>query len=83
MPTLTAGLSLNKETLEEHLSTMTEDQGREAYLAYGNVAETIQSIRFIGRVTGVSEKAIAHATRMVRRGAAAIGCIARSRALSG
>jgi hypothetical protein len=76
------GLRLTRETLERHLSTMTVEHGRQAYLAYGNLTDTIQTLRVLARGHGASEKAIAHAVRAVRRGAAEIGRLPMSRALS-
>ena len=78
----TNGLPLTRETLEQHLNTMTVEQGRQAYLAYGNLTETIQTLRVLARGHGASEKALAHAVKTVRRGATEIGRIPMSRALS-
>ena len=78
----TIALRLTRETLEQHLGTMTVEQGRQAYLAYGNATETIQTLRVLARGHGASEKALAHAIKAVRRGAAEIGRISMSRALS-
>ncbi len=78
----TIALRLTRETLEQHLGTMTVGQGRQAYLAYGNVTDTIQTLRVLARGHGASEKALAHAIKAVRRGAAEIGRISMSRALS-
>jgi hypothetical protein len=78
----TNGLRLTREALEHHLTTMTVEQGRQAYLAYGTVIDTIQSLRVLARGHGASEKALAHAIKAVRRGAAEIGRIPMSRALS-
>ena len=78
----TIALRLTRETLERHLGTMTVEQGRQAYLAYGNLTETIQTLRGLARGHGASEKALAHAVKAVRRGATEIGRIAMSRALS-
>jgi hypothetical protein len=78
----TNGLLLTRETLEQHLNTMTVEQGRQAYLAYGNLTDTIQTLRVLARGHGTSEKALAHAIKAVRRGAAEIGQIPMSRALS-
>jgi len=75
-------LRLTRETLEQHLNTMTVEQGQQAYLAYGKLTDTIQSLRVLARGHGASEKALAHAVRAVRRGAAEIGRIPMSRALS-
>jgi len=77
-----AGLRLTRETIEEHLNTMTVDHGRQAYLAYGNLTDTIQTLRVLARGHGASERALAHAIKAVRRGAAEIGRIPMSRALS-
>lgn len=76
------GLRLTRETLELYLNTMTVEHGRQAYLAYGNLTDTIQTLRVLARGHGASEKALAHAVRAVRRGAAEIGRIPMSRALS-
>ena len=78
----TNGLPLTRETLDQHLNTMTVEQGRQAYLAYGNLTDAIQTLRVLARGHGASEKALAHAVRAVRRGAAEIGRIPMSRALS-
>ena len=78
----TNGLPLTRETLEQHLNTMTVEQGRQAYLAYGNLTDAIQTLRVLAREHGASEKALAHAVRAVRRGATEIGRIPMSRALS-
>lgn len=78
----TNGLPLTRETLERHLNTMTIEQGRQAYLAYGNLTDTIQTLRVLARGHGASEKALAHAIKAVRRGAAEIGRIPMPRALS-
>ena len=78
----TNGLPLTRETLDQHLNTMTVEQGRQAYLAYGNLTDTIQTLRVLARGHGASEKALAHAVQVVRRGAAEIGRIPMSRALS-
>lgn len=78
----TCGLRLTRETLEQHLSTMTVDQGRRAYLAYGNLADTVETLRALARGHGASDKALAHAINAVRRGAAEIGRIPMSHALS-
>ena len=78
----TNGLPLTRETLEQHLDTMTVEQGRQAYLAYGNLTETIQTLRVLARGHGASEKALAHAVKAVRRGATEIGRIPMPRALS-
>ncbi len=80
--TQTIGLRLTRETLELYLDTMTVEHGRQAYLAYGNLTDTIQTLRVLARGHGASEKALAHAVRAVRRGAAEIGRIPMSRALS-
>ena len=77
-----AGLRLTRDTIEEHLNTMTVDHGRQAYLAYGNLTDTIQTLRGLARGHGASERALAHAIKAVRRGAAEIGRIPMSRALS-
>jgi hypothetical protein len=76
------GLPLTRETLEHHLDTMTVEQGRQAYLAYGNLTDTIQTLRVLARGHGASEKALANAIKAVRRGAAEIGRSPMSRALS-
>ena len=78
----TNGLRLTRETLEQHLNTMTVEQGQQAYLAYGNLTDTVQTLRVLARGHGASEKALAHAIKAVRRGAAEIGRISMSRALS-
>ena len=78
----TIALRLTRETLEQHLGTMTVEQGRQAYLAYGNLTDTIQTLRVLARGHGASEKALAHAIKAVRRGAAEIGRIPMPRALS-
>ncbi len=78
----TNGLRLTRETLEQHLNTMTVEQGQQAYLAYGNLTDTIQTLRVLARGHGASEKALAHAIKAVRRGAAEIGRIPMPRALS-
>ena len=78
----TNGLPLTRETLERHLNTMTVEQGRLAYLAYGNLMDAIQTLRVLARGHGASEQALAHAITAVRRGAAEIGRIPMSRALS-
>ena len=78
----TNAVRLTRETLERHLTTMTVEQGRQAYLAYGNLTDTIQTLRVLARGHGASEKALAHAVKAVRRGAAEIGRIPMSRALS-
>ncbi|MBI4542746.1 MAG: hypothetical protein HY705_06925 [Gemmatimonadetes bacterium] len=78
----TNGLRLTRETLEQHLGTMTVEQGRQAYLAYGNLSDTIQTLRVLAHGHGASEKAVAHAIKAVRRGAAEIARIPLSRALS-
>ncbi|MGH7341727.1 MAG: hypothetical protein ACREKH_14640 [Candidatus Rokuibacteriota bacterium] len=78
----TNGLRLTRETLEQHLNTMTVEQGQRAYLAYGNLTDTIQTLRVLARGYGASEKALAHAIKAVRRGAAEIGRIPMPRTLS-
>ena len=78
----TIAVRLTRETLEQHLNTMTVEQGRQAYLAYGTVTETIQTLRVLARGHGASEKALAHAIKAIRRGATEIGRISMSRALS-
>ncbi len=75
-------LRLTRETLEQHLSTMTAEQGRQAYLAYGNLTDTLQTLRVLGRGHGVSEQALAHAINAVRQGAAEVARIPIPRALS-
>jgi hypothetical protein len=77
-----APLRLTKETLEQRLATMTVDQGRAAYLAYGNVPDTVQTLRLLARTSGVSEDALAHAIWAVRQGAAEIRRVPDSRVLS-
>jgi hypothetical protein len=59
-------VSLNRETLEHHLGTMTVAQGRQAYLAYGDLRDAVESVRVLARVAGVAEDAIAHATQQIR-----------------
>jgi hypothetical protein len=78
----TNGLRLSRETLEQHLNTMTVEQGRQAYLAYGNLTDAIQTLRVLARGHGASEKVLAHAVKAIRRGAAQIGRVPMSRALS-
>jgi hypothetical protein len=78
----TTGLRLTRDTLDHHLNTMTVEHGRLAYLAFGNLTDTIQTLRVLARGHGASDKALAHAVKAVRRGAAEIGRIPMSRALS-
>jgi hypothetical protein len=78
----TNALHLTRETLEQHLGTMTVEQGRQAYLAYGNLTETLQTLRVLARGHGASETALAHAITAVRRGAAEVARIPIPRALS-
>ena len=42
----TNGLLLTRETLEQHLNTMTVEQGQQAYLAYGNLTDTVQTLAY-------------------------------------
>lgn len=78
----TNGIHLTRDTLEHHLSAMTVEQGRQAYLAYGNLTDAIQTLRVLARGHGVSEPVLTHAIQTIRRGAAEIVRIPMSRALS-
>jgi hypothetical protein len=74
---------LSRDSLEPRLRTLTLDQGRAAYLAYGSVREAVTAVRLLGAGFGVRDDAIAHAVRQIRAGARHVRRLPGSRALSG
>jgi hypothetical protein len=60
---------LSREALEARLRQMGIEQGRAIYVAYGSVRRAVAALRVLALGHGVSDDAVAHATRQVRLGA--------------
>lgn len=78
---LSAG-RLSRDTLEPRLRTMTVDQGRAAYLAFGSVDDAVTTLERLAAACGVAPDAIAAATQRIREGAREVRRLPMPRALS-
>lgn len=73
---------LSCETLATALRTMTVDQGRAAYLAFGSVSDAVITLTRLATACGVAPDAIAIAARRIREGAREVRRLPMPRALS-